>query len=69
VHTDPFILDFVDIAPELYPLTLNLPSVERIAEIADSLADLLLDPALPPTGFACRRRQAIQRSSPGTRGC
>lgn len=51
VHTDPFILDFVDIAPELYPLTLNLPSVERIAEIADSLGDLLLDSALPPTGL------------------
>jgi len=51
VHTDPFILDFVDIAPELYPLTLNLPSIERIAAIADSLGNLLVEPALPPTGL------------------
>ena len=50
VHTDPFILDFVDIAPELYPLALNLPAAEKNAAIADSLGDLLADPALPPTG-------------------
>lgn len=51
VHTDPFILDFVDVAPELYALTLNLPGVTRNAAIADSLGNLLSGPALPPTGL------------------
>ncbi len=51
VHADPFILDFVDIAPELYAPTLNLPNVVSNAAAADSLGDLMIDPALPPTGL------------------
>jgi len=51
VHNDPLILDFIDFAPELYPLTLDMGAVERTADIADSLANLLTRPDLPPTGL------------------
>jgi hypothetical protein len=51
VHRDPYILDYIRWVPELYRYDLNFAGVYRYAEVADSLADLLLDPLSPATGL------------------
>ncbi len=50
VHRDPFIMDFLPLAPDLYRQDLNLESVVRTSEIADSLAGIITAPNAPVTG-------------------
>jgi hypothetical protein len=51
VHIDPRIVDFIEIAPELYTEALQLERITANGRIADSLAELLLDPVNPPANL------------------
>ncbi len=51
IHTDPHILDFLELAPELYVQSLNLDGLIANGRVADSLAALLRDPTYPPANL------------------
>jgi hypothetical protein len=50
VHTDPYIMDYLPIVPDLYVASLGINRIVSAAASADSLANLLLNPTSPPTG-------------------
>ncbi len=51
IHTDPHIMDFIELAPELYVQSLRLNGLIANGRVADSLAALLRDPTYPPANL------------------
>lgn len=51
VHSDPHIMDYLPLAPDLYTQSLDFKHTLDAASAADSLAKLVLAPDNPPTGL------------------